>query len=160
MNGKEFIKAVKNITAEKGISEDIVFDAMEQALITAYKKNFDSKTNVKVVINRETGKKEKAVFREAKITRNTGEVTISQKLIDYVYKLVEKEKGLSYKFISSNVVLSPSFLTQYTSVKETHRYDSDIFALSLSVTACMTPILFRISFAYFRSRDNTLDAHQ
>lgn len=55
MNGKEFIKAVKNITAEKGISEDIVFDAMEQALITAYKKNFDSKTNVKVTINRETG---------------------------------------------------------------------------------------------------------
>src|SRR5574344_1387270 len=55
MDGKEFIKAVKNITAEKGISEDIVFDAMEQALITAYKKNFNSKTNVKVVINRETG---------------------------------------------------------------------------------------------------------
>ena len=55
MNGKEFIKAVKNITAEKGISEDIVFDAMEQALITAYKKNFDSKTNGKVTINRETG---------------------------------------------------------------------------------------------------------
>ena len=55
MDGKEFIKAVKNITAEKGISEDIVFDAMEQALITAYKKNFDSKTNVKVTINRETG---------------------------------------------------------------------------------------------------------
>lgn len=55
MNGKEFIKAVKNITEEKGISEDIVFEAMEQALITAYKKNFDSKTNVKVVINRENG---------------------------------------------------------------------------------------------------------
>lgn len=55
MDGKEFIKAVKNITAEKGISEDIVFDAMEQALITAYKKNFDSKTNVKVTINRDTG---------------------------------------------------------------------------------------------------------
>ena len=55
MDGKEFIKAVKNITAEKGISEDIVFDAMEQALMTAYKKNFDSKTNVKVTINRETG---------------------------------------------------------------------------------------------------------
>jgi N utilization substance protein A len=55
MDGKEFIKAVKGITAEKGISEDIVFDAMEQALMTAYKKNFDSKTNVKVTINRETG---------------------------------------------------------------------------------------------------------
>ncbi len=55
MNSKEFIKAVEHITQEKGISKDIVFEAMEQALATAYKKNFDSKTNVKVDINRETG---------------------------------------------------------------------------------------------------------
>ena len=55
MDGKEFIKAVKLITSEKGISEDVVFEGMEQALITAYKKNFNSKTNVKVNINRETG---------------------------------------------------------------------------------------------------------
>ena len=55
MDGKEFIKALKNIPAEKGISEDVVFEGMEQALITAYKKNFNSKTNVRVDINRETG---------------------------------------------------------------------------------------------------------
>ena len=55
MNGKEFIKAVKNITEEKGISEDIIFEGMEQALLTAYKKNFKGKTNVKVDIDRETG---------------------------------------------------------------------------------------------------------
>ncbi len=55
MNNEEFIKAVDFITKEKGISKDIVFEAMEQALATAYKKNFDSKTNVRVDINRETG---------------------------------------------------------------------------------------------------------
>lgn len=55
MDPQAFIEAVKNITKEKGISEDIVFEAMELALTTAYKKNFDSKTNVKVDINRETG---------------------------------------------------------------------------------------------------------
>lgn len=55
MNGKEFIKALKNIIEEKNIDEDIVYDAMEQGLITAYKKNYNSKTNVKVIINRETG---------------------------------------------------------------------------------------------------------
>lgn len=55
MNGKEFIKAVEAITEEKGIDEEIVFEAMEQALITAYKRNFDSKTNVKVNIDRTTG---------------------------------------------------------------------------------------------------------
>ena len=55
MDPVAFIRAVKNITEEKGISEDIVFEAMELALATAYKKNFGSKTNVRVDINRETG---------------------------------------------------------------------------------------------------------
>lgn len=55
MNGKEFIKAVKLITEEKGISEDVVFEGMEQALLTAYKKNFKGKTNVEVNIDRTTG---------------------------------------------------------------------------------------------------------
>src|SRR5690625_4070380 len=55
MNPEEFIKSVKNIVEEKGISEDIVFEAMELALTTAYKKNFGSKTNVRVDINRTTG---------------------------------------------------------------------------------------------------------
>lgn len=55
MNSEEFIKAVKNIVKEKGISEDVVFEGMEQALTTAYKKNFNSKTNVRVDINRQTG---------------------------------------------------------------------------------------------------------
>lgn len=55
MNSKEFIKALNFITEEKDISKDTVFEAMELALATAYKKNFQSKTNVKVKINRETG---------------------------------------------------------------------------------------------------------
>ena len=55
MNPEEFIKAVKLINKEKGIPEDTIFEAMEVALATAYKKNFDSKTNVRVDINRTTG---------------------------------------------------------------------------------------------------------
>ena len=55
MDSKAFIKALNNIVEEKNISPYIVFDAMQLALQTAYKKNFDSKTNVRVDINRETG---------------------------------------------------------------------------------------------------------
>ncbi len=55
MNNKEFIKALNNIADEKNISKDIIFEAMELAMQTAYKKNFDSKTNVKVTIDQETG---------------------------------------------------------------------------------------------------------
>ena len=55
MNSKELIKALDNLVAEKNISSDIVFEALQLALQTAYKKNFNSKTNVKVDINRDTG---------------------------------------------------------------------------------------------------------
>lgn len=55
MESKDFIKNVKMVAKEKGIDENIIFDAMEQALITAYKKNYNSKTNVKPKIDRETG---------------------------------------------------------------------------------------------------------
>ena len=54
MNGKEFLKALDNIVKEKGIDKETVFEAMELALTSAYKKD-THKTNVKVLINRETG---------------------------------------------------------------------------------------------------------
>ena len=55
MNGKEFIKAVDLIVKEKGIDREVVFEAMELALATAYKKNFNSLTNSKILIDRNTG---------------------------------------------------------------------------------------------------------
>ena len=55
MNAKEFKKAVDNIVLEKNIDKEVVYQAMELALTSAYKKNFDSKTNVRVLFDRETG---------------------------------------------------------------------------------------------------------
>lgn len=55
MNGKEFIKAVDLIVKEKGIEREVVFEAMELALASAYKKNFNSLTNSKILIDRNTG---------------------------------------------------------------------------------------------------------
>ena len=55
MNNKEFLSAVDNIVKEKSIDPNVVYEAMELALTSAYKKNFKSKTNVKVLIDRETG---------------------------------------------------------------------------------------------------------
>ena len=51
---KEFLKAVEGIVKEKNIDKEIVFEAMETALTTAFKKNY-GKSNSKVLINRETG---------------------------------------------------------------------------------------------------------
>ncbi len=55
MNTKELVKAINMIVEEKGIDADFVYDSLELALQTAYKKNFDSKTNVRVYINRDNG---------------------------------------------------------------------------------------------------------
>ena len=54
MNG-EFIEALLQIEREKGISKDVLIDAIEAALISAYKRNYGSAQNVKVYINRDTG---------------------------------------------------------------------------------------------------------
>ena len=55
MNNKEFKLALETLSKEKGISEDVIYDAMELALTSAYKKNYHSLSNVRVDINRETG---------------------------------------------------------------------------------------------------------
>ena len=54
MNG-EFLMAIEQIAKEKGIKKDILIDAIDAALVTAYKKNYGTSQNVKVIINRETG---------------------------------------------------------------------------------------------------------
>lgn len=54
MNGKEFIKAVDLVEKEKGIDREIIFEAMENALMAAYKRNTGIQ-NSKVVINKKTG---------------------------------------------------------------------------------------------------------
>ncbi len=51
----EFIEALEEIEKEKGISKDVIFDALEAALVSGYKKNFGSSQNVEVNIDREMG---------------------------------------------------------------------------------------------------------
>ncbi len=55
MNSKEFLKAIELLKKEKGIDEDTIFSAMELALTSAYKKNFNSLENVEVKFDREKG---------------------------------------------------------------------------------------------------------
>lgn len=56
---QEFIEALREIVKEKGISEDLLFTTIEDALVAAYKKNYAGQgggnQNVKVTMNRENG---------------------------------------------------------------------------------------------------------
>ncbi len=64
----EFIEALEEIEQEKGISKDIIFDALETALISSYKKNFGSSQNVEVEIDKNTGKV--SVYAKKEIVEN------------------------------------------------------------------------------------------
>src|SRR5690625_3302472 len=50
----QLFEAIDYLEKEKGIDKEILLEALEAALISAYKKNFDSATNVRVDLNPET----------------------------------------------------------------------------------------------------------
>jgi len=52
---KEFIEAIAALEKEKDISKDILIEAIESALVSAYKKNYGTSQNVRVNIDREEG---------------------------------------------------------------------------------------------------------
>lgn len=64
----EFIEALEQIGKEKGITTDILLEAIEAALISAYKKNYGTSQNVRVNIDRDTG--EVKVFTLKNVVEN------------------------------------------------------------------------------------------
>ena len=55
INNKELILALEELEKEKGIKKEYLLESIETALVTAYKRNFDSLENVKVVMDEKTG---------------------------------------------------------------------------------------------------------
>lgn len=61
----EFLLALNEIEKEKNISKDILFDAIDAALVSAYKRNYNtSQSNVNVNIDRESGAVKVLVSKE------------------------------------------------------------------------------------------------
>jgi N utilization substance protein A len=52
---KEILLVAEAVSNEKGVSEDIIFEAIELALATATKKRYDEEADIEVSIDRETG---------------------------------------------------------------------------------------------------------
>ena len=55
MDSAEFMEALREIVKEKGIDEEVIYEAIETSIVSACKKNFGTSQNVKVVMDRETG---------------------------------------------------------------------------------------------------------
>jgi len=88
----EFIEALKQVVQEKHIPEDVLFQAIEQAMVSAYKRNFGSAQSVRVALNRETGAIE--VFAQKKIVEEVddpkAEISLTEaQQINPLYQLGE-----------------------------------------------------------------------
>jgi N utilization substance protein A len=55
MINKEILLVAEAVSAEKGVSEDIIFEAIELALATATKKRYDEEADIEVLIDRTSG---------------------------------------------------------------------------------------------------------
>lgn len=55
IDNKELILALEELEKEKGIKKEYLLESIETALVTAYKRNFDSLENVKVQMDQKTG---------------------------------------------------------------------------------------------------------
>lgn len=93
MNG-DFIDALSEIEKDKGITKDIIFEALESALISSYKKNFGASQNVEVEIDKSTGKvKVKAIKEVVESVEN-----------EYLEISLEEAKDISSNYEIGDIV--------------------------------------------------------
>ena len=101
---KEILLVVDSVSNEKGVAREVIFDALEQALVAATKKRFDTdEINIRVVIDRRTG--EYTTFRFWEVVADEDhEIPAMQLAISDV-----EEKGLKLGDIVEEAVPSIEF---------------------------------------------------
>lgn len=87
---RDFIGALLQLNAEKGVPQDILLQTLEQAIESAYRRNAEAPENVVVKIDPETG--EISVYREYEVVAGNEEVT-DPELQKTVAEAVEIEEG-------------------------------------------------------------------
>ncbi len=80
IDNKELILALEELEKEKGIKKEYLLESIETALVTAYKRNFDSLENVKVVMDQKTGATHVFSMKEIKkkIENADTEITVKE----------------------------------------------------------------------------------
>ena len=69
----ELIEALKLLEKERGLDLEILFQSIEEALVSAYKREFDIKTD-----RRDSGEEVEADDISAAVDRETGEMRVYQ----------------------------------------------------------------------------------
>jgi len=69
---KEILLVVDSVSNEKGVSQDIIFEALELALATATKKRYSEEVELRVAIDKQTGEYE--TFRRWQVVPDDAEI--------------------------------------------------------------------------------------
>lgn len=97
---KELIEALDQIEKEKDISKEILLEAIENSLVAACKNHFGKADNIKVIIDRETGKV--TVYAEREVVE-----VVEDPVLQIAYDdVVQKYPNVQYGDII-NVVVTP-----------------------------------------------------
>ena len=82
-DGKEFLQTLKELAYEKGIDEEQLFETIEAALISAYRRNFNlaqNDRNVRIALSRETGAFHVFAIKDVveEVTNDVTEISLAQ----------------------------------------------------------------------------------
>lgn len=91
---KEFIQAIEDLEKERQISKDVLIEAIESALVSAYKKNYGTSNNVRVDIDRETG--DIAVLMRMDV--------VEEVMDDLTEISVEEARKIDYRYEAGDIV--------------------------------------------------------
>lgn len=88
----EFMQALNELVRDRGIDREVLLETIEQALTSAYKKNFGSAQNVRVDLNRATGDigvySQRTVVDESDLYDNFLEIELSEaRKLDVKYEI-------------------------------------------------------------------------
>ena len=135
---KELIEAINLLEKENNISKDVLLEAIENSLLTAYKNNYGRADNVKVNINRETGDFSIVAEREVVETVEDPMTQVSlaeAKLLNSKYELGDivqfsvnsKEFGRIAVQNAKNVILQKLREAERNALyEESHKKEKDI----------------------------------
>ena len=86
----EFMNAINDLVSEKGIPKEVIMEAIESALVSAYKKNYGTAANVRVEMNENTGEVEVLMQKNVveEVEDDSTEISLEEALeIDHRYQV-------------------------------------------------------------------------
>ena len=88
-DSKNFLEALTELEKEKGVSKESVLEAIEMAMLAAYKKNYGEDENVEVIIDRESG--DIKVFETKTVVEEEDFVDPNMQILLEDAKLIQKK---------------------------------------------------------------------